>query len=82
MFPSLETAARAISRMHPVSLFFFKPVCITLLRCMVFGCGIPFLFKQPVDILNTLCGRIAIIKLFSLGNCLDKISAQMSETAT
>lgn len=49
---------------------------------MVLGCGIPFLFKQPVDVLNTLCGRISIIKLFSLGNRLDKISAQMCEATT
>lgn len=56
-------------------LFFFKPVCVTLLRSMVFGCRISLMFKQPVDILNSLCSRITVIQFLSLRDSFYKVSA-------
>ena len=39
------------------------------------------MFKQPVDILNSLCSRITVIQFLSLRDSFYKVSAQMCEAA-
>ena len=62
--------------------FFLQTVCLSMVRIHFSFGSDPFIIKQLRAELDALDGSIAVIKLFSLGNSIHKVSSHVRPTGT